>query len=410
MTANEIEKRSLIIREDFGKKREDLFNNIFRFTDIDQIKAAYPVSGGTEIVFVSQQGLKKYLSNIPHQWKVEHSETVKSVLVTVVPRVGDGHAQISDATIIAALSQYGEVEEGLRKTYRSFPTIETGAKVLKLKPKGSVSQIPTSLFFGKSIFGVVYQRQEQSCHRCGGAHKVTDCKSVVCFKCRRMGHMSSSCRNPIVCTVCLGAGHSFKNCPAVKALGDITLGTKWTKTVALNIEASDIVAEDLDLENKGACGFNSGLINDGHVRSKVSSEVKQGYGSVKQHEPIDKTPSKVLVGPKVNSGNEGNTITTPYSITPSDDELFDAANMSKQRESYVSETDSDTESGGTTLDLANLHENRDVSYVPSSQDLFSSQGSQKDLARHKRSRSLDRSLESYGSSSKLTKSGDNLLS
>ena len=45
MTSNEIEKRSLIIRDDFGKKREDLFNNIFRFTEIGQIKASYPVSG-----------------------------------------------------------------------------------------------------------------------------------------------------------------------------------------------------------------------------------------------------------------------------------------------------------------------------------------------------------------------------
>ena len=120
MTPNEIEKRSLIIREEFGKKRDDLFANIFKFTKVEHIKAAYPVSGGTEIVFVSQQGLKKFLSDIPQQWKVEHSETVRSVLVTVVPRVGDGHAQISDATIIAALSQYGDVEEGLRKTYRSF--------------------------------------------------------------------------------------------------------------------------------------------------------------------------------------------------------------------------------------------------------------------------------------------------
>ena len=50
--------------------------------------------------------------------------TVRSVLVTVDPRVGVGHAQISDATTIA---QYGDVEEGISKTYRSFPTIETGA-------------------------------------------------------------------------------------------------------------------------------------------------------------------------------------------------------------------------------------------------------------------------------------------
>ena len=53
--------------------------------------------------------------------------TVRSVLVTVDPRVGVGHAQISDATTIAALPQYGDVEEGISKTYRSFPTIETGA-------------------------------------------------------------------------------------------------------------------------------------------------------------------------------------------------------------------------------------------------------------------------------------------
>ena len=55
MTHNEIEKRSLIIREDFGQKIDDLFADIFRFSRIEQIKAAYPVSGGTEIVFVSKK-------------------------------------------------------------------------------------------------------------------------------------------------------------------------------------------------------------------------------------------------------------------------------------------------------------------------------------------------------------------
>ena len=416
MTPNEIEKRSLIIREEFGKKRDDLFANIFKFTKVEHIKAVYPVSGGTEIVFVSQQGLKKFLSDIPQQWKVEHSETVRSVLVTVVPRVGDGHAQISDATIIAALSQYGDVEEGLRKTYRSFPTIETGAKLLKVKPKGSVSQLPTSLYFGKSIFGVVYQGQEQSCHRCGGSHKVTECKSVVCFKCRRMGHMSSGCRNPIVCTVCLKAGHSFKNCPAVKALGDVTLGTKWTKVVAGNIESCELAVEGLnaDLESKGACGFSGGLthINDGQVRTKVSYENIEGYGFSNQ-KPIVTTgtsTSNVMVGPIIKTAGEEPIPPTPWerrdSDTPSDDDLFEAANMSQRRQSHVSETDSETDSGSTLLDLLNKEEANDGGYVPSSQDLFTSQASPKDPLSHKRSRSLDRSIEADGSSSKLTKSGD----
>ena len=71
--------------------------------------------------------MRKFLSDIPQQWKLERSVTVRSVLVTVDPRVGVGHAQISDATIIAALPQNGDVEEGISKTYRLFPTMETGA-------------------------------------------------------------------------------------------------------------------------------------------------------------------------------------------------------------------------------------------------------------------------------------------
>ena len=84
---------------------------------IDDLKAVYSVSGGTELVFVSQKSLKKFLADIPDTWKVDHSETLQTLIVTVVLRVGDGHAQISGATFVAALSQYAQVEEALRKTY-----------------------------------------------------------------------------------------------------------------------------------------------------------------------------------------------------------------------------------------------------------------------------------------------------
>ena len=404
----------MIIREEFGKKRDDLFANIFKFTKVEHIKAVYPVSGGTEIVFVSQQGLKKFLSDIPQQWKVEHSETVRSVLVTVVPRVGDGHAQISDAIIIAALSQYGDVEEGLRKTYKSFPTIETGAKLLKVKPKGSVSQLPTSLYFGKSIFGVVYQGQERDRAVIDvGVH--TRSLSASQWSVSSVGEWG-------ICLVVAGtqlfaqSGHSFKNCPAVKALGDVTLGTKWTKVVAGNIESCELAVEGLnaDLESKGACGFSGGLthINDGQVRTKVSYENIEGYGFSNQ-KPIVTTgtsTSNVMVGPIIKTAGEEPIPPTPWerrdSDTPSDDDLFEAANMSQRRQSHVSETDSETDSGSTLLDLLNKEEANDGGYVPSSQDLFTSQDSPKDPLSHKRSRSLDRSIEADGSSSKLTKSGD----
>ena len=53
----DIEKRSLIIREDFCKKQDEFFAAIQKYVWIDDLKAVYSVSGGTEIVIVSQVAL-----------------------------------------------------------------------------------------------------------------------------------------------------------------------------------------------------------------------------------------------------------------------------------------------------------------------------------------------------------------
>ena len=143
------------------------------------------------------------------------------------------------------------------------------------------------------------------------------------------------------------------------------------------------------------------------MRTKVSYENKEGYN---QKQSVTKPTSKVMVGPITKmAGEEKPLPPTPWggrnSDTLSDDDLFEAANMSPRRESHVSEIDSDS-----LLDLLNKEKANDGGYVPSSQDLFTSQASLKDPLSHKRSCSLDRSIESDGISSKLTKSGDPLVS
>ena len=425
----DIEKRTLIIREDFCKKQDEFFAAIQKYVWIDDLKAVYSVSGGTEIVFVSQVALKKFLADIPDTWKVDHSESIQTLILTVVPRVGDGHAQISDATFVAALSQYGQVEEALRKTYQAYPTVETGARLFKIKPRGSVSQLPTSLNFGKSIFGVVFRGQVPRCHRCSGPHKVNECTTVVCIKCRKSGHMSSGCRNPITCTVCFRQGHSFKSCPAVREIGDITIGTKWTKPVVNQRQEGS----DPNLENMGASGFSSDMvINDGHVRSKFSnvkvSDKRQDTNNSsalvggQKHQTLNATdfPSppwrKPLVDrEQVNYNNES------FPLHKDEDSLSDVIDSVRDSDDHVSETESDSET--TQLDLVTHRSNGDSS----SQDLFSSpmelsgdlssggvvQPSFDNTAKalntdetptHKRTRSLDRSFDGGGSLSKLTKS------
>ena len=126
---------------------------------------------------------------------------------------------------------------------------------------------------------------------------MTECKSVVCFKCRSMGHMSSSCKKPIVCTVCFEPGHSFKSCPAVKSLGDITLKTTWTKPVAEGV-STDMLGNNLQPRNEslGACGIRSWLEPNSDVRMKTANNKQPGYGSVRL--VPSESNSKVLVGPK----------------------------------------------------------------------------------------------------------------
>ena len=64
----------------------------------------------------------------------------------------------------------------------------------------------------------------------------------------------------------------------------------------------------------------------------------------------------------------------------------------------------------TLLDHLNNEEDNDGGYVPSSQDLFTSQAFRKNPLSHKRSHSLDRSIEPDGIPSKLIKSGDSMVS
>ena len=135
---------------------------------------------------------------------------------------------------------------------------------------------------------------------------------------------------------------------------------------------------------------------------KTLNNKQPGYGSVIQ--ASSNSSSKVLVGPKPAASNVNDSLLPRKTEEPennsqiSDDELFAAANMSNRRDSYVSES----ESGGTVLDLENQIEIQKVDYIPSSQDLFS-EASQS--LSHKRTRSLDR-LDFEVRSSKLTKSGE----
>ena len=253
--------------------------------------------------------------------------------------------------------------------------------------------------------------------------------TVVCFKCRKSGHMSSGCRNPITCTVCFRQGHSFKSCPAVREIGDIPIGTKWTKTVVEQRQEGS----DSNLENMGASGFSSDMvINDGHVRSKFSnvkvSDKRQDTNNSsalvggQKHQLLNATdfPSPPWRKPLVDR-EQVNYNNKSFPLHKDEDSLSDVIDSVRDSDDHVSETESDSET--TQLDLVTHRLNGDSS----SQDLFSSpielsgdlssggvvQPSFDNTAKalntdetptHKRTRSLDRSFDGGGSLTKLTKS------
>lgn len=207
------------------------------------LRAAIDGAAGVEISFLKEEGIKRFLAGAPKEWVVSSSYS-SLVLVTLSPRVGEGHAFVEDSSVLAALERFGEIKRARRCVHKDFPLLENGVRQFEMEIK---KQLPCSFQFGKAGFLVHHRGQVKTCHKCGEVgHESKECKKIKCFKCSEIGHFQKDCVKSIVCVVCKEEGHSFRKCPQ-SAGRNIILPKEW-KTVENKKFENEIVEEVTDTQ------------------------------------------------------------------------------------------------------------------------------------------------------------------
>ena len=130
------------------------FNELKEYVSISKVRSAVPVNGSVEVCFVDQESLVSFLAVAPEAWNIK-SELKQEKLITIIPQVGEGHSQVSDQAMSAAMATYGKVIKGRRLFFREFPNIENGTRQFIIEPKRHIT-IPSSIRFGKAGFRISY--------------------------------------------------------------------------------------------------------------------------------------------------------------------------------------------------------------------------------------------------------------
>ena len=87
------------------------FNELKEYVSISKVRSAVPVNGSVEVCFVDQESLVSFLAVAPEAWNIK-SELKQEKLITIIPQVGEGHSQVSDQAMSAAMATYGKVIKG----------------------------------------------------------------------------------------------------------------------------------------------------------------------------------------------------------------------------------------------------------------------------------------------------------
>ncbi|KAJ8024078.1 Zinc finger CCHC domain-containing protein 3 [Holothuria leucospilota] len=144
--------------------------------------------------------------------------------------------ELEDSVVRYVLGRYGKVICGRYLTFKKYPTVYNGIRQYQMDLK---RDIPSSLRLGERSCWVRYEEQPRTCLRCGDeSHEVRDCKNIKCLKCHTLGHVAKDCTSEVVCNICEGSGHTYRDCPVSFAHKIQPIPRKWQQT---SVGESDIV-------------------------------------------------------------------------------------------------------------------------------------------------------------------------
>ena len=360
---------SAIISKDCSNddKLKAFFDEFRQFSNINKVRSAVVIGTSIEVCFVDQQSLAAFLCAAPESWNVR-SDLKQEKLITISPQFGEGHTQVSDQVMWAAMSTYGKVVKGRRLFFTEFPNIENGVRQFIIEPKKHLI-IPSSIRFGKAGFRISYREQVKTCHKCHSSeHIARECPYDYCTKCNRSGHVKEEChRDSKFCSICKEFGHTYELCALLDEV-DVILKKGWTKKEVVKkpsaplslVQATPEVTTKLTTLNKdffdgqdkenqsnsdGGNGGSQGGVSISVVNTKPFSWQKNHSAQSQHISNITGTDNDFPPPPWQPNSNSSNTFSDPFDSDSNDieqqnDELSPAA---KRSPSPVTNSDGEEE-------------------------------------------------------------------
>ena len=316
------------------------FNELKAYVLISKVCSAVLVNGSVEVCFVDQDSLISFHAVAPEAWNIK-SELKQEKLITIIPQVGEGHSQVSDQAMSAAMSTYGKVVKGKRLFFREFPTIENGMRQFITEPKRHVT-IPSSICFGNAGFRILYYSQTKTCHKCHSTeHIARECPFDYCVLCNQSGHDKSECDKRHYCTICKQKGHSYDFCHLLDEVNNVTLKKSWSKVVSGRPTSTPSLAMNSGVT--GATGMTVLPRNMNYFDSPSKAGVTGAAGGAPVQKPSEIPPAPWH--PKAKDPGHSNSQSISNSSDDSSDSDSDSnttqnislAQQSKRRSSVVSD-------------------------------------------------------------------------
>lgn len=171
---------------------------------------------------------------------------------------------VADSDLAAALAPYGKVRTIQYQSFKGFPYVETGNRLVKME---MAKPVPNFLHVRGERVQCEYKGVKRVCSRCGQqGHSGADCKTPWCAKCTTFGHDAEECTAR--CRRCQGchatadclrprtyaaALHDFPALPARTAAA-----TEEDEAAAKEVEQAAQQRADDDASDDGAGSFDIG--------------------------------------------------------------------------------------------------------------------------------------------------------
>lgn len=196
-SGQQVERNGTIQFEVKGYDHSDFLNIVREITKqhgTEKIKCIQPLGGGKFQVTFKTQEIAIKAATVGLKYGSERYPFTELAAVSTAIYVKRAPYELKHETIVQILNNYGIVKEIKHVPIdEQFPEISNGDRRVIMVIK---NEIPNWIKIGPYTLMIYYRGIKKTCRTCNSEdHYAANCPSVLCHRCKSVGHMANRCTN-----------------------------------------------------------------------------------------------------------------------------------------------------------------------------------------------------------------------